>query len=312
MKALVTGGAGFIASHMIDRLLNDGYTVTSLDNMSVGTLKNIEHLKNNKKFKHKICDLRNKKDVIKATKGYDIIFHFAAFANIRKSLTHHYFDFENNLITTINILEAMLKNEIKDMVFSSTSSVYGNAQILPTPETYHPIQTSLYGASKISSEAFAEAYTNLSDIKFYSFRFSNVIGPRCRRGVIWDFVHKLKLNPKKLDILGNGKQSKEYIHVKDCIDGIMLGYKKSRGKVNIFNIGTEDNMTVDEIADVVIKEMKLKNVKRTYTGTESGWIGDNSIVQLDLAKIKGLGWKQTVPSEMAVAETTRWTLNSLV
>jgi UDP-glucose 4-epimerase len=312
MKALVTGGAGFIGSHIIDRLLNDGYTVTSLDNMSIGTSKNIEHLKNNRKFKHKTCDLRNKKDVIKATKGYDVIFHIAAFANLRKSLIHHYFDLENNLITTVNIFEAMLKNEINDIVFSSTSSVYGNAQILPTPETYHPTQTSLYGASKISSEAFAEAYTNLSNIKLCTFRFSNVIGPRCRRGVIWDFVHKLNLNPKQLDILGNGKQSKEYIHVRDCIDGIMLGYKKSRGKVNIFNLGVEDNMTVDEVADVVIKEMKLKNVKRTYTGTEAGWIGDNAVVQLDLTKIKRLGWKQTVPAERAVAETTRWTLDSLM
>lgn len=312
MKAIVTGGAGFIGSHIIDRLLNDGYTVTSLDNMSIGTSKNIEHLKNNRKFKHKTCDLRNKKDVINATKGYDVIFHIAAFANLRKSLIHHYFDLENNLITTINIFEAMLKNEINDIVFSSTSSVYGNAQILPTPETYHPTQTSLYGASKISSEAFAEAYTNLSNIKLCAFRFSNVIGPRCRRGVIWDFVHKLNLNPKRLDILGNGKQSKEYIHVRDCIDGIMLGYKKSRGKVNIFNLGVEDNMTVDEVADVVIKEMKLKNVKKTYTGTEAGWIGDNAVVQLDLTKIKRLGWKQTVPAERAVAETTRWTLDSLM
>jgi UDP-glucose 4-epimerase len=234
----------------------------------------------------------------------------AAHANIRESLVDHRSDLENNPIGTLNILEAMCKNNVGDMVFASTSAVYGEAMVRPTPEDYFPIQTSLYGASKLACEAYAEAYTEFAPLRFWAFRFANVIGERCRRGVIWDFVHKLLKNPAELEILGDGKQSKEYLYVKDCVEGMMIGYKKASGKANIFNLGVEEQTIVDRIADLVIEEMNLDKdkVKRKYTGGPRGWIGDNPVVQLSLERVKKLGWRQKVSSEEAVRRTTRWIL----
>ncbi|MEM0287895.1 MAG: SDR family NAD(P)-dependent oxidoreductase [Nitrososphaerota archaeon] len=308
MKAFVTGGAGFIGSHLVDRLLADGYHVTAFDNLTEGKEENLKHLKMNKNFRFVKGDVRDADMLYKLLKEHDVVFHMAAQANIRKSIEDHYGDLQNNLVGTINILEAMIKNNVKDMVFASTSALYGEASIRPTPETYAPIQTSLYGASKLACEAYAEAYVQFSSINFWAYRFSNVVGERCRRGVIWDFIHKLKKNPGKLEILGNGKQSKEYIHVEDCVNGILTGYNKSKERVNIFNLAVEENKTVDEVADYVIDEMHLHDVKRVYTGGERGWIGDNPIVHLDMTKLKSLGWYPKHTAEDAIRTTARWTL----
>ncbi|MEM3638313.1 MAG: SDR family NAD(P)-dependent oxidoreductase [Conexivisphaerales archaeon] len=311
MKAFVTGGAGFIGSHLVDRLLEEGYEVTAYDNLTEGRIENLAHLKNDRRFKFIKGDMRDAKLLMKEVKGHDVVFHMAAQANIRKSLEDHYGDLQNNLLGHLNLLEAMLKNEVSDLVFASTSALYGEAEIRPTPETYAPIQTSLYGASKLACEAYTEAYTQFSDINFWAYRFSNVVGERCRRGVIWDFVHKLWKNSKELEILGNGKQSKEYIYVKDCVEGMIIGYKKAKKRVNIFNLAVEDNKTVDEVADIVIREMNLKEVKRVYTGGERGWIGDNPIVHLDISRLKSLGWRPRFSAEEAITTTARWTIESL-
>ncbi|MHB8565648.1 MAG: GDP-mannose 4,6-dehydratase [Nitrososphaerales archaeon] len=308
MKALVTGGAGFIASHLIDLLLERGYSVTAFDNLSQGKRKNLKHLANNPKVEIKIGDLKNPRSVANAVRGTDVVFHLAAHANIRASAKDHMIDLNNNLVGTINILEAMTKYKVDDLVFASTSALYGEAKVRPTPETYHSIQTSLYGASKLACEAYAESYTEISPIKFWAFRFSNIIGERCRRGVIWDFVNKLRSNSRGLEILGDGKQSKEYLYVRDTVEGIWTGYQKSHEKVNIFNLAIEENTIVDKIADFVIEEMKLSNVKRTYTGERRGWIGDNPIVHLDISKIKALGWNPKITSEEAIRRTTKWTI----
>jgi len=308
MKAFVTGGAGFIGSHLVDRLLQEGYQVTAYDNLVEGTLENLSHLKNNPDFKFIKGDMRSAKLLTKVLRGHDVVFHMAAQANIRKSLEDHYGDLQNNLVGHLNLLEAMLKNEVNDLVFASTSALYGEADVRPTPETYAPIQTSLYGASKLACEAYTEAYIQFSQLNFWAYRFSNVVGERCRRGVIWDFVHKLTKNPKELEILGNGKQSKEYIYVQDCVEGIMTGYKKGKARVNIFNLAVEDNKTVDEVADIVIREMKLEGVKRRYTGGERGWIGDNPIVHLDISKLKSLGWRPKFTADEAITRTARWTI----
>jgi UDP-glucose 4-epimerase len=314
MKALVTGGAGFIGSHLVDRLLADGHSVTVIDNFSCGTSKNLPRSTSLSSTsleiaKVNITDARRVNKIFSEDK-YDVVFHLAAQADIRKSLLGFKGDLDNNVVGTLNILEAMKKHNVKDLVFASTSAIYGEAAIRPTPEDYSPIQTSLYGASKLACEAFAEAYTEFTQVKLWAFRFANVVGERCQRGVVGDFVRKLLKNPKELEILGNGKQSKEYLYVKDCVNGMITGHLQSSKKVNIFNLGMERQTIVDEVADIVIEEMGLRNVKRRYTGGERGWIGDNPIVELSLNKIKELGWKVEVSSEEAIRRTARWNIQN--
>lgn len=311
MKALVTGGAGFIGSHVADRLLEEGYEVTVVDNFTEGSFKNLAHLKGDKRFSFAKLDLREEKATKKLVKGNDVIFHLAAQANIRKSLVDHKIDMDHNLVSMINLLDGMVEHKVKDLVFASTSALYGEATITPTPEDYMPVQTSFYGASKLACEAYAQAFVQLAPINVWSFRFANVVGERCRRGVIWDFVHKLKANSKELEILGNGRQSKEYFHVSDCVEGMVTGYRKAPGPVNAFNLGNVRQTLVDEVADVVIDEMKLSGVKRRYSGGVRGWIGDNPLVFLSIEKMNGLGWAPKVSPEDAIRRTTRWTLENL-
>jgi UDP-glucose 4-epimerase len=305
---LVTGGAGFIGSHVVDRLLEEGYEVTAVDNLSEGHLENVAHLKNNKKFRFVKLDLRERGATMKTVKGNDVVFHMAAQANIRKSIVDHMGDLENNLMAMINILDGMVEHKVGDLVFASTSAVYGEAKVTPTPEDYLSIQTSLYGASKLASEAWAHAFVQFAPIKVWSFRFANVVGERCRRGVVWDFVHKLQKNPKELEILGNGKQSKEYLYVKDCVEGMMVGWRKAKGPVEAFNLGQPMQTLVDEVAEIVTSEMRLDAVVRKYTGGERGWIGDNKLVELSLERMKNLGWTPETSPEEAIRVTTRWTL----
>ena len=311
MKAVVTGGAGFIGSHLVDRLVSEGYSVTVLDNMSYGFLENLEGHRNDEGVTVLDVDLRDAKRLEEVFRGHDVVFHMAAHADIRRSLEDHRADLENNVLGTLNVLEAMYKNRVQNLVFASTSALYGEAEVMPTPEDWSPVQTSLYGASKLACEAYMEAYTQFSPLRFWSFRFSNVVGERCRRGVIWDFVHELRSNPRELEILGDGRQSKEYLYVKDCVDGIMVGYRRASGSVNVFNLAIEEQTKVDRVADIVIEEMGLNNVKRKYTGGPRGWIGDNPVVVLSIDRIKKLGWKPKISSEEAIRRTVRWTLNEV-
>jgi UDP-glucose 4-epimerase len=311
MNAIVTGGAGFIGSHLVDRLIEDGCTVTVIDNLTSGTMENLKQHKKDPKIKVYNTDIRDAEPLNKIFAGHDVVFHLAAHANIRNSLANHKTDLDNNLVGTVNILEAMVKNKIHDLVFASTSAIYGAANIIPTPEDYMPVQTSLYGASKLACEAYAEAFTEFAAIKFWAYRFGNVVGERCRRGVVWDFVHKLSKNSKELDILGDGKQSKEYIYVADCVNGIMTGYQKSSQKVNVFNLAIEDDTIVDEVADIVINKMGFTNVKRRYSGSPRGWIGDNPVVHLSINKIKALGWVPRFSANKAIKMTTQWTIDEV-
>jgi UDP-glucose 4-epimerase len=308
MRALVTGGSGFIGSHVVDRLLEEGFEVTALDNLAEGPLENISHLKNEKRFRFVKGDLRDEKGVRKLVRGNDVIFHLAAHANIRKSLVDHRVDLDHNLVGTINLLEGMVEHKVNDIIFSSSSAVYGEARVLPTPEDYMPVQTSLYGASKLACEAYLQAYAMFSPIRSWSFRFANVVGERCRRGVTWDFIHKLQRNPKELEILGDGKQSKEYLYVDDCVEGMITGWRNTKGPAGAFNLGQPKQTLVDEVADIVLDEMKLNGVKRKYTGGERGWIGDNRVVELSLEKMMKLGWAPRTSPEDAIRKTARWTL----
>ena len=310
MRALVTGGAGFIGSHVVDRLIGEGYDVTAVDNLEEGHLENVAHLKNERRFRFVKGDLRDEKGIRKVVQGNDVVFHLAAHANIRKSLVDHKADLEHNLVGTINLLEGMVEHGVKDMVFASSSAVYGEATLMPTPEDYMPVQTSLYGASKLACESYLQAFAKFSPIRSWSFRFANVVGERCRRGVVWDFVHKLRENPKRLEILGDGKQSKEYLYVSDCVEGIMTGYRKTGGHSEAFNLGLERQTLVDEVADIVEEEMGLKGVSRSYTGGVGGWIGDNPKVVLSISKMKALGWAPTTPPDEALRATARWAISN--
>ena len=307
-RALVTGGAGFIGSHVVDRLLDDGYEVTAVDNLSEGHMENVGHLKKDRRFRFANVDLKDAKATEKAVAGNDVVFHMAAQANIRKSLVDDRGDLDNTVVTMINLLDAMVKHKVDDIVNASSSAVYGEATVVPTPEDYMPIQTSLYGATKLGAEAVAQAFVQFAPIKVWSYRIANVVGERCRRGVVWDFVHKLRKNPKELEILGNGKQSKEYLYVKDCVEGMMTGWRKTKGPVEAFNQGQPRQTLVDEVADIVTAEMKLSGVKRKYTGGERGWIGDNKLVELSLEKMKKLGWTPRVSPEESIRKTAKWTL----
>ncbi len=311
VKALVTGGMGFIGSHLVDTLLHEDWEVTVIDNLLTGRKENLAHQSRNQNLSIVEADIRDVSALKKLTRGCDTVFHLAAHALMRVSLTDRSVDLDYNLVGTINVLEAMLENKVPDFVFASTSALYGEVSVTPTPESYFGTQTSLYGAAKLSGEAFAEAYTQLADLKMWAFRFGTVLGERCRRGAIWDFVAKLYENPKELEILGDGKQRKDYLYVQDCVDGILAGYKKgAQGKSNIFNIGLQELTSVDRLADLVIEGFGLSGVRKKYTGGSRGWIGDNPIVHLDVSKLKSLGWKPQVSAEQAINRTIQWTISN--
>jgi UDP-glucose 4-epimerase len=309
--ALVTGGLGFIGSHLVDRLLEDDWQVVVLDNLHTGHRSNLGHQKGNPHLKVIEGDIRDLETVSKCTRGCDVVFHFAAHALMRVSLRDHRADLEHNIVGTLNVLESMVANNVPDFVFASTSALYGEAEVTPTPETYSGIQTSLYGAAKLAGEGYASAFAGFNPMKVWAFRFGTVLGERCRRGAIWDFTHKLLENPSELEILGNGKQSKDYMSVKDCIDGIMLGHERSSNRVNIFNLGLQEQTTVDQLADLVIEEMGLSKVRKKYTGGARGWVGDNPVVYLSTKKVRGLGWKPKVSPANAIRLTARWTLHEV-
>jgi UDP-glucose 4-epimerase len=310
-KALVTGGLGFIGSHLVDRLLEDGWMVAVVDNLLTGKASNLDHLEGNPRLTVSEGDIRDYSTVSRACEGCDAVFHMASHALMRVSIGDHKVDLEHNIIGTQNVLEAMVEKGVPDFVFASTSALYGEAEVSPTPESYSGIQTSLYGAAKLAGEAYASAYAQFSHLRVWAFRFGTVLGERCRRGAIWDFEHKLLANPKELEILGDGKQRKDYLYVKDCVDGMMLGYRKSPGPVSILNLGLQEQTTVDELADIVIREMGLTGVAKKYTGGPRGWIGDNPVVYLSAERIRGLGWRPKTSPKEAIRLTARWTLREL-
>jgi UDP-glucose 4-epimerase len=310
-RALVTGGLGFIGSHLVDRLLADDWNVVVLDNLLTGRRSNLAQHKGDRRLTVVEGDVRHPRTLAKASKGCDALFHFAAHALMRVSMDDPTADLDFNLMGTMNALQSAAANGVPEFVFASTSALYGEAEISPTPEGYSGIQTSFYGASKLAGEAFASAFVQFRPMKFWAFRFGTVLGERCRRGAIWDFEHKLMDNPKELEILGDGKQVKDYLSVKDCVDGVMLGYERSASPVNIFNLGLRERTTVDEVADIVIEVMGLKGVKRRYTGGPRGWKGDNPVVQLSIDRIRRLGWKPTTSPKEAIRATAEWTLKEL-
>lgn len=305
-KILVTGGAGFIGSHLVDRLIEKGNKVTVFDNISSGKLQFIEHHLENPDFTLIKGDLLDQEAIEAACRDIDIVCHVAANPDVRLGATDTRAHLEQNILATYNLLEAMRKNSVKEIAFTSTSTVYGEASIMPTPEDYGPlIPISLYGASKLACEALITSYSHTFDMWAWIFRFANIVGPRSTHGITIDFIKKLEKNPNVLEVLGDGKQEKSYLHVSECVDAIIFLIEKSREKVNIFNIGSEDTISATEIGKIVIEEMGLSDVKFVYTGGSRGWKGDVPKMRLGIEKMKALGWKPVYSSERSVRETAR-------
>jgi UDP-glucose 4-epimerase len=314
MKIVITGGAGFIGSHIVDSLLSQGNEVVVIDNLSSGRLANFENARSNNSFNFVERDLRfiDNEELNEILKGTTTVFHLSAFADLRKSLVDMKQDFDNNLVPTLKLLDAVAATGVKHFIYFSTSSIYGEAKVIPTPETYFPIITSLYSASKLSSEAFCQAYSEIFNFRLDIFRFSNIIGERCRRGVIWDFVHKLAGSNQLLEVLGDGKQSKEFLHVSDAIQAVLTVFAHNNtNRVSIYNVGSEQNLTIDEVANIVSHRVTGRRVEKHFTGGKSGWIGDNPIVSLDISRVKELGWKQTIDSRRAIEMTVDWTIQEI-
>jgi len=309
VRSLVTGGAGFIGSHLVDALMKEGGTLTILDNLSTGFKGNIAPWIGHPNFTFMLGDSLNRRDIRRAMKNCELVFHLAANPEVRVGPVNTRIDFEQNILATYNILEGMRKSKTaKTIVFTSTSTVYGDTTILPTPEDHGPLKPiSLYGASKLACEALISAYCNTFNMRGVIYRLANMIGSRSRHGVIWDFIHKLTKNPKRLEILGDGTQTKSYLMVDECISAMLFGLEHASERVEIYNIGSEDQISVAEIAKIVVEEMELKDVKFQYTGGVEGgrgWIGDIKTMLLDISKIKKLGWKPKYKSAEAVRMAT--------
>jgi UDP-glucose 4-epimerase len=308
MASLVTGGAGFIGSHLVDFLMERGENVHVLDNLSSGALSNLDRWRNHTDFGFSQGDLRDASDILPALEGCETIYHLAANPEVRSSKASPRDHFDQNILATYNLLEAIrLSEEVESLIFSSTSTVYGEPSVIPTPETYGPMKPiSHYGASKLASEALISSYASMYGFRCTLFRLANVIGGRSNHGVIYDFVKKLRADPDKLEVLGDGSQSKSYLHVSDCVEGFIKCSKNIQDNCSIINMGSEDRVDVLSIAKIVIEAMNLSNVELSLTGGVDGgrgWHGDVKLMQLDVGVAKSVGWVPLLNSYEAVNET---------
>ena len=306
---LITGCAGFIGSHIVDFYLKKNYKILGLDNLSTGKKFFLKKALENKNFLFIKIDLL-KKNIDKYFKNIDTVFHFAANADVRFGLNHPKKDINQNIIVTYKILEAMRKNNVKKIIFSSSGSVYGESDQIPTKENApFPIQTSLYGASKISAESLISAYCEGFNFKSYIFRFVSILGQRYSHGHVFDFVKQLKKNNKKLYVLGDGNQKKSYLNIDDCINAIHKSINYFNKKINIINLGTNEYLTVKESIKIICDTLKCKP-KLFFKGGKRGWIGDNPLIFLDTKKIKKTGWKAKFTIKKSIKITTKYLLDN--
>ncbi len=298
----VTGGAGFIGSNMVERLLDSGAGVIVYDNLSSGRYEFIKRFESKKNFAFIKADLLDRGKLGNAMKSdeIDAIVHLAANPDIMRSITETDLDLKQGTIATYNVLDEARQRGIKEILFSSSSVVYGIPTLRPTPENYGPLKPiSLYGSSKLACEGLITAFSHLYGIRYYIYRFANVVGKNATHGVISDFAKKLKKNKDELEVLGNGRQKKSYIEVGDCIDGMIYVYNESEDAENIFNLATDDQASVREIAEMVIDKF-AKGAGIRYTGTEQGWPGDIANTFLSNKKISAFGWKPRCTSLEAI------------
>jgi UDP-glucose 4-epimerase len=306
MHVIVTGCAGFIGSNLVDRLLVDGHRVTGVDNFSTGQRRFIDNALAHSNFRLVEIDLLNLDALAQAFEGGEALFHLAANADVRFGTEQPRRDLEQNTIATYNVLEAMRANGIKKIAFSSTGSVYGESTVVPTPEDGpFPIQTSLYGASKVAGEGLISAYCEGFGFQACIFRFVSILGERYTHGHVFDFYQKLKTDPSRLPVLGNGKQRKSYLYVQDCIDAILLAMEKAPDKVNIFNLGVDGYCEVNDSIGWICTELGV-TPSMEFTGGDRGWIGDNPFIFLDTKRIQALGWKPKVGIQEGVIKTVQY------
>lgn len=308
MKYLITGGAGFIGSHIVDYLIEKGNKVIVYDNFSTGRYLFIsQHLKN-RNFRLVKGDILDKATLNKAMKGVNFVYHMAAHADVKSGYLNHDMDHIQNLEGTRNVLEIMVKNNVKKIAFASTSSVYGDADIHPTPENFPFEPTSLYGATKAACENYIQAYASYYNWQFFIFRFVSFIGERYTHGIIFDVLKNIKKNPQILNLLSDGTPKKSSVYIKDGIEAIFKVIDSSSSQKNIFNIGHDDILTVDEIVGIILKVANVK-IKKKYKGGDKGWIGDNNFVYLDNTKLKKLGWKTMYSFKEGIEKTVLYLQN---
>ena len=312
MKALVTGGAGFIGSSLCDALLKEGWEVRAFDNLSVGSKKNISPLlseSGKSRFEIVTGDCTRPSQIRKAIRDCDILFHLAANPEVRMELNNPEQCYRQNIYATYCALEALRTSKASTIVFASTSTIYGRATTFPTPEQYAPLQPiSLYGASKLAGEAIVSAYCHSFDRHGVVLRFANVLGPKSTHGVVNDFVRKLIRDPSELQILGDGNQTKSYLYIDDAIDALLSSTKAARSPIEVFNVGSIDQISVREVAETVVETMGLRDVKFTLSGGQSdgsGWLGDVKNMLLDVSRLEARGWKPRHNSRESIELTVR-------
>jgi UDP-glucose 4-epimerase len=304
--AVVTGCAGFIGSNLVDRLVHEGYVVIGVDNFSTGQRRFLESALGNSNFRLVELDLLEL-DALKAIfAGVDEVYHLAANADVRFGTEHPRKDLEQNTIVTYNVLEAMRDNGVRKLAFSSTGSVYGEGRVFPIPEDApFPIQTSLYGASKAAGEGLISAYCEGFGFEACIFRFVSILGERYTHGHVFDFYNQLKINPKMLKVLGNGRQRKSYLYVRDCIDAIVLAMARAPERINIYNVGVDGYCEVNDSIGWICEALGA-SPSITYSGGDRGWIGDNPFIFLDTKRIRGLGWTPKLTIKQGVIKTVEF------
>jgi UDP-glucose 4-epimerase len=305
-QIFVTGAAGFIGSNLVDRLLAAGHAVVGWDNLSTGQEAFLQPACRNERFRFVRGDNLDSGALKTAMRGCDFVFHLAANADVRFGTQHPGRDLEQNTVATFNVLEAMRANGVRRLAFSSTGSIYGEPQVFPTPETCpFPLQTSLYGSSKLAGEGLIAAYCAGFGFQGYIFRFVSILGERYTHGHVFDFYAKLLADPRQIEVLGNGKQRKSYLYVQDCIDAMLTVIDRATEPVNVYNLGTDEYCAVDDSLGWICAHLGV-SPRRRYTGGERGWIGDSPFIFLDTAKVRSLGWRPRLSIRDGVLQTLQW------
>jgi UDP-glucose 4-epimerase len=308
MRAFVSGAAGFIGSTLVDALLARGDTVVGFDNFSTGFEEFLAGAQAHRRFSLRRGDLLDPPRLAEAMAGAEIVFHLAANADVRFGTEHPRKDLEQNTLATFNVLEAMRAAGCRRIAFSSTGSVYGEAQIFPTPEDApFPVQTSLYGASKIAGEGLISAYCEGFGFEAAVFRFVSILGPRYTHGHVFDFARRLLADATRLAVLGNGGQRKSYLHVDDCVAAVLLATDKAAPGYRVLNLGQDHDCALRDSIGWICDEMGV-SPRLDYAGGERGWIGDNPFIFLDCTRMRDLGWAPRHPIERSVRMTLRWLL----
>ncbi len=310
MRTFVTGAGGFIGSNLVDRLLAAGHSVVGFDNFSTGHIEFLDKARNSPRFRLEHGDLLDENQLRRALEGCEFVFHLAANADVRFGLEHPRKDLEQNTVATSNVLQAMRTAGVKRIAFSSTGSIYGEPEVFPTPEDApFPVQTSLYGATKLAAEGLIEAYCEGFGMQSFIFRFVSILGERYTHGHVLDFYEQLKTHPEYLDVLGNGRQRKSYLYVQDCVSAVLTAIDKANEKINIFNLGVNDYCEVNDSIRWISEYLGV-NPEVRYAGGARGWIGDSPFIFLNCDRIRALGWAPQLSIRDGVLRTIEFLQNN--